>query len=245
MQLGRASPPGSTTSSGARSPSPDTAGGVEFVFDGAGEQLVVTSRLYSTAPTPTVGMFIPGTRRLAGVLAVVLTSVRNGGPGEGFRTNVGVFTPGIASVSVAFRSSSGRAAGRAVVRTVGPHSGVQVNAIFTAAGVGDLPTSNAVVAVDATGPGLLLRRRDRQRHDGPVPRRRRARPRRRPHADAHGGTPTSPPSPTLTPTATADADRDGHAADRDPDRLADPDRDPHDDAERHAGPADGRRSRPR
>jgi len=39
---------------------PDTAGGVEFEFSGAGDQLVVTSRLYSTAPTPTVGMFIPG-----------------------------------------------------------------------------------------------------------------------------------------------------------------------------------------
>ena len=38
---------------------PDTAGGVEFEFDGAPTDLVVTSRLYSTEPIPTVGMFIP------------------------------------------------------------------------------------------------------------------------------------------------------------------------------------------
>ena len=35
---------------------PDTAGGVEFLFEGPADQLVVTSRLYSTSPTPTVGM---------------------------------------------------------------------------------------------------------------------------------------------------------------------------------------------
>src|SRR5207247_1633389 len=38
---------------------PNTAGGVEFEFAGQHDQLVVTSRLYSTFPTPTVGMFIP------------------------------------------------------------------------------------------------------------------------------------------------------------------------------------------
>jgi hypothetical protein len=38
---------------------PNTAGGVEFDFSGASGQLVVTSRLYSTEPEPTVGMFIP------------------------------------------------------------------------------------------------------------------------------------------------------------------------------------------
>ena len=40
--------------------SPDSAGGIEFEFDGDPGQLVVTSRLYSTEPEPTVGMFIPG-----------------------------------------------------------------------------------------------------------------------------------------------------------------------------------------
>ena len=184
--------------------SPDTAGGVEFVFDGAAEQLVITSRLYSTAPTPTVGMFIPGLDASQAYSQSVLTSVRNGGPGEGFRTNVGVFNPGIASVSVAFRVFVGAAQqGAPVVRSVGPHSGVQVNAIFAAADVGDLQTANAVIAVDATGPVfsyaavidnatmdpyLVVGALDRAATPTLTP---------------TGGTPTFTPSPTLTPTATS------------------------------------------
>ena len=38
----------------------DTGGGVEFEFSGSEDQLVVTSRLFSTAPQNSVGMFIPG-----------------------------------------------------------------------------------------------------------------------------------------------------------------------------------------
>ena len=62
---------------------PDSAGGIEFEHSGSGEQLVVTSRLYSTAPVPTVGMFIPGLRNNEAHARTVLTSIRNGG----FRTN--------------------------------------------------------------------------------------------------------------------------------------------------------------
>src|SRR6478672_2986233 len=132
---------------------PDTAGGVEFLFEGTAEQLVVTSRLYSTFPTPTVGMFIPGMDASQAYTTSVLTSVRNGGSGQGFRTNVGLFNPGDAPVTAQFRVFTGFAQqGVAVVRPVPPHSGVQVNAIFTAAGVADLETSNGVVVVDASAP---------------------------------------------------------------------------------------------
>jgi hypothetical protein len=131
----------------------NTAGGVEFDFDAAAEQLVVTSRLYSTSPTPTVGMYIPGVDLSQAYSSGVLTSVRNGGDGAGFRTNVGLFNPGIASVSVAFRILVGGVEqGGDVSRVVGPHAGTQVNAIFTAAGVGDLQSANAVVTVQASGP---------------------------------------------------------------------------------------------
>src|SRR3954447_19567120 len=58
---------------------PNTAGGVEFEFSGLDEQLVVTSRLYSTAPTPTVGMFIPGLSNGRAHQRTILTSIRNGG----------------------------------------------------------------------------------------------------------------------------------------------------------------------
>src|SRR5215471_6833096 len=73
----------------------NTAGAIEFTHTGSAGQLVVTSRLYSTAPEPTVGMFVPGLPLGAAFPATVLTSVRNRavGPGAGFRTNVGVYNP--------------------------------------------------------------------------------------------------------------------------------------------------------
>ena len=70
---------------------PDTAGGVEFETSGADGQLVVTSRLYSTSPQDTVGMFIPGLRAPRAFAASVLTSVRHdplNGIVAGFRTFV-------------------------------------------------------------------------------------------------------------------------------------------------------------
>ncbi|HEY3204354.1 MAG TPA: plastocyanin/azurin family copper-binding protein, partial [Thermoanaerobaculia bacterium] len=133
--------------------SPNSAGGVEFSFTGESEQLVVTSRLFSTAPTPTVGMFIPGLHGSDAFPNTVLTSIRNAGSGAGFRTNAGVFNPGDAAVSLTFTIFDGGAqAGTPVSRTVGAHSGLQVNLIFTAAGVPNLSTANAVIVVNATGP---------------------------------------------------------------------------------------------
>jgi plastocyanin len=132
---------------------PNSAGGVEFSFTGASELLVVTSRLFSTAPTPTVGMFIPGLGIAKAYANTVLTSVRNAGSGVGFRTNVGGFNPGDAPVSLTFTIFDGGAqAGTAVPRTMAAHSGLQVNGIFNAAGVPALSTDNAVVRVTANGP---------------------------------------------------------------------------------------------
>jgi len=78
--------------------SPDSAGSIELSHSGAEGVLVVSSRLYSTAPVPTVGMFVPGLPVSAARPVTVLTSIRNGGQGAGFRTNVGVFNPGDAGV---------------------------------------------------------------------------------------------------------------------------------------------------
>ncbi|HSB37438.1 MAG TPA: hypothetical protein VLH41_11200, partial [Thermoanaerobaculia bacterium] len=127
---------------------PNSAGAVELDFDGAAEQVVATSRLYSTAPSPTVGMFVPGLPQSRAVETAVLTSVRNRGPGKGFRTNVGVFNPGDLPVLVILTVlANGFPAGSPVVRTVLAHSGVQVNAIFAVAGAPDTATSNGVVVV--------------------------------------------------------------------------------------------------
>ena len=135
---------------------PNTAGGIEFEFDDVAEKLVVTSRLYSTEPEPTVGMFIPGVDFFTARDRTVLTSIRNGGAGAGFRTNVGIFNTGGQQVTVTFRihDSLGAQIGSDVIRTADGHSGVQANLIFLAAGVPDFETDNAVITVEATGPVL-------------------------------------------------------------------------------------------
>ena len=134
--------------------SPDSGGGIEFEFDGDASQIVVTSRLYSTAPQPTVGMFIPGVHGSEAHSRTVLTSIRNGGAPPGFRANVGVFNPGNAAVSVTFRiyDDVGVQRGSPVNRTLGGHSGAQVSGIFFAAGTSDFHTENAVITVEATSP---------------------------------------------------------------------------------------------
>jgi hypothetical protein len=131
--------------------SPNTAGGIEFEHSGSGDQLVVTSRLYSTAPVATVGMFIPGLRNSEAHATTVLTSIRNGGANLGFRTNVGVYNREDSAVDVTFRIIDGGAQiGNAVTRNVGPHSGLQVSGIFAVANEGDHVTENAVIVVSAT-----------------------------------------------------------------------------------------------
>jgi plastocyanin len=130
---------------------PDSAGGIEFEHSGSGEQLVVTSRLYSTAPVPTVGMFIPGLRNSEAHATTVLTSIRNGGPNQGFRTNVGVYNREDSAVDVTFRIIDGGAQiGNAVTRNVAGHSGVQVSSIFAVANQGGHVTQNAVIVVSAS-----------------------------------------------------------------------------------------------
>ncbi len=134
---------------------PNSAGGVEFSFAGTSQQLVVTSRLFSTEPTPTVGMYIPGLPVSEAYALTVLTSVRNAGPGAGFRSNAGVFNPGDAPVTVNFQIfDSGTPAGSPVTIPggVAAHAGAQVNSIFSAASVPALSTANAVIVVTASGP---------------------------------------------------------------------------------------------
>jgi plastocyanin len=132
--------------------SPNTAGGVEFTHGGGSDQLVVTSRLYSTAPVPTVGMFIPGLKNNEAHARTILTSIRNGGPNGGFRTNVGAYNREDAAVTVTFTIfDAGTQVGAPVTVPVPGHSGVQVNRIFEEANQGGHVTEDAVVVVSATG----------------------------------------------------------------------------------------------
>jgi plastocyanin len=131
----------------------DTAGGVEFAFTGSTDQLVVTSRLFSTFPQNSVGMFIPGLDVSEANMTSVLTSIRhNPGGGVGtFRTNVGVFNPndGAANVTFTIFDNGTNQLGSPVQRNVPGHSGVQVSGIFEAAGVANASTENAVIVVSA------------------------------------------------------------------------------------------------
>jgi hypothetical protein len=139
--------------------SPDSAGGVEFEEESGGSvaDLVVTSRLYSTAPTPTVGMFIPGVRPGAAHRYGVLTQIANGGSGLGFRTNVGAFNPQDVPATAVFAVYwQGHWVGQ-VERTIPARSGVQINNIFGSDGINhpDLETSDGVVTVQTNGPAIF------------------------------------------------------------------------------------------
>jgi len=138
---------------------PNSAGGVEFDEESGGSvaDLVVTSRLYSTAPVPTVGMFIPGVRIDAAHRYSVLTHISNGGSGEGFRTNVGAFNPQDVAVSAVFALYwEGHWVGE-ILRTIPAHSGVQINNVFGSGGVDHplLETTDSVVTVQTDGPEIF------------------------------------------------------------------------------------------
>jgi hypothetical protein len=133
--------------------SPDSAGSIELTQTGADGALVVSSRLYSTAPVPTVGMFVPGLPPSAARPVTVLTSIRNGGPGAGFRTNVGVFNPGEDSVTprVLIYDGGTLVGTAALPAPLPPHSGGQINDVFAAAGAAAHTTANAVIVVESGG----------------------------------------------------------------------------------------------
>jgi hypothetical protein len=140
---------------------PNTGGAIEFSHAGAAGQLVVSSRLYSTVPEATVGMFVPGLPLAAAFPAMALTSVRNGatgsGSGRGFRTNVGVYNPNPgASATPTFRVYDGGTllGSTQLPAPLAPRTGAQINDIFAAVGASSSASENAVVVVDGGGVAL-------------------------------------------------------------------------------------------
>ena len=128
---------------------PDSAGTIELSHGGAEGSLVVTSRLYSTAPAATVGMFVPGLAASAAHPVSVLTSLRHGG----FRTNVGVYNPGPSAADPVFRVYDGSTL-LGIVRLdapLPPRTGAQINDVFTRAGAGSVATANGIVVVESGG----------------------------------------------------------------------------------------------
>jgi hypothetical protein len=127
--------------------SPDSAGAIELSHAGAAGSLVVTSRLYSTAPSPTVGMFVPGLPASEAHPVSVLTSLRNGG----FRTNVGVYNPGPSPAEPVFHLYDGSTllASLELVTPLQPRQGAQINDVFAQADAGSVSTGNALVVVES------------------------------------------------------------------------------------------------
>lgn len=133
--------------------SPDSAGAVEFTHGGADGEVVITSRLYSTSPSPTVGMFVAGLAVGSARPVTLLTSIRNGGSGAGFRTNVGVYNPGTTAVTPTFKVYDGTTlvGTTQLSAPLAPRSGAQLNDIFARISASAMATANASVVVDSGG----------------------------------------------------------------------------------------------
>lgn len=127
---------------------PSSAGAVEFTSNGS--SLRVTSRLFSTAPMPTVGMFVPGLKSGDAHAVSVLTSLANGA----FRTNVGIYNGNDAAVAVTVRVFDGTVQLGVQTVNLGARSGTQINRIFDVVGQGGLTTTNAYAVVETSDPAL-------------------------------------------------------------------------------------------
>jgi hypothetical protein len=131
--------------------SPSSAGAVELTSPGG--SLRVTSRLYSTSPTPTVGMFVPGLKTSQAHAVSVLTSLANGA----FRTNVGIYNGNDSAVTATIRLFDGAAQQLgALTVSLGPRSGTQINRIFDAVGQASRVTTNAWAVVATDDPGRAV-----------------------------------------------------------------------------------------
>jgi hypothetical protein len=129
---------------------PSSAGAVELTSSGTSVR--VTSRLYSTAPVPTVGMFVPGLRSSEAHAVSVLTSLANGL----FRTNVGLYNGNDAGVTATVRLFDGADLLGVQTVTLGPRAGTQINRIFDAVGQGGRVTTNAFAVVDSGNAAIPL-----------------------------------------------------------------------------------------
>jgi hypothetical protein len=137
----------------------NSGGGVELDIEsgGSASDVAVTSRLYSTEPEPTVGMFIPGKTSSAAHRYSMLTQISNASGDPGFRTNVGAFNGEDTAATVTFAVYwQGHWVGE-VSRPVPAHSGVQINDVFGPNGINHrlLETTDGVVTVKTDGPAVF------------------------------------------------------------------------------------------
>lgn len=128
---------------------PSSGGAVELTSSGS--DVRVTSRLFSTAPVPTVGMFIPGLRASEAHPTSVLMQLGNGAA----RTNIGVYNGNDIGALATIKLFNGTALLGVQTVPLGPRSGTQINRFFDAVGQGTTTTTNAYAVVESDGAPLF------------------------------------------------------------------------------------------
>lgn len=132
---------------------PGSLGAVDFITDGAADQLTVTSQLRSPAAEGGhVGMFVPGLPQSAAHPVTVLTGLVNGDS----RTNVGVYNPNEVAVAATIRLFDGPVLLGTVPVPLAAHAVSQYNDIYGLAGFAGLATVNGYATVTSDASQLPL-----------------------------------------------------------------------------------------
>jgi heme/copper-type cytochrome/quinol oxidase subunit 2 len=123
---------------------PSSLGAVDFITDGAADQLTVTSQLRSPATEGGhVGMFVPGLPQSAAHHVTILTSLTNGDS----RTNVGVYNPNDLAVAATIRLFDGPVLLGTVLAQLAPRAVRQFNDIYRMVGFASLSTVDGYATV--------------------------------------------------------------------------------------------------
>jgi len=140
---------------------PETAGAISFQYMSPSyvSTLRVVSRTYTPSlPNPTNGTFLEGRAAVDVVGNATFVGLGNNGADKtkGFRTNFGLYNPsGFSnSVTVQLATTDGTPIGNPVTQVFGPRQALQLNDIFTLAGLGSLVTTDATAHVSATLPAF-------------------------------------------------------------------------------------------
>ena len=128
-------------------------GAIDFITDGAADQLVVTSQLRSPAAAGGhVGMFVPGLPPSAAHPVSALTSLVNGDS----RTNIGVYNPNPVSITASIRLFDGPVLLGTLPVSLGPHAVNQYNDIYASLGFGNLVRVDGYATVESDDPRTPL-----------------------------------------------------------------------------------------
>jgi heme/copper-type cytochrome/quinol oxidase subunit 2 len=128
---------------------PASLGAIDFLTNGAPDQLVVTSQLRSPAADGGhVGMFVPGLPQSAAHPVTALTGLVNGDS----RTNIGVYNPNPVAITATVSLFDGPVLLGTVPVSLGPHAVNQYNDIYKAVGFESLVRTDGYATVENDDP---------------------------------------------------------------------------------------------